>query len=58
MASTAAEVTTRALVVSRSPRVVRVAQARLGCVDMSAPGLERVGSEHGAIRRSQQGSIT
>jgi hypothetical protein len=36
---------------------VRVKQATLGCLDMSSPG-PVAGSEHGAIRRSQQCSIT
>jgi hypothetical protein len=45
-------------VVSNSPRVVGGKQAELGCLVMSSPGPEVVGSEHGAIRRSQQCSIT
>ena len=49
---------TRALVVSSSPRVVEDKQAELGCLVMSSPGPDGVGSEHGAIRRSQQCSIT
>jgi hypothetical protein len=48
---------TRALVVSSSPRVVEDKQAELGCLVMSSPG-PVAGSEHGAIRRSQQCSIT
>jgi hypothetical protein len=48
---------TRCAVVSRSPRVVEVKQAELGCLVMSVPGPE-VGSEHGAIRRSQRCPIT
>ena len=34
------------------------ANLKLGCVVMSSPGPEVVGSEHGEIRRSQQCSIT
>ena len=45
-------------VVSRSPRAVEVKQAELGCLDMSSPSPAWCGSEHGAIRRSQQCSIT
>ena len=48
---------TRALVVSRSPRVVEGKQAELGCLVMSTPG-PVAGSEHGVVRRSQQRSIT
>jgi hypothetical protein len=48
---------TRALVVSRSPRVVEGKQAELGCLVMSSPG-PVAGSEHGVVRRSQQRSIT
>src|SRR5260370_27875372 len=44
-------------VVSRSPRGVGGKQAELGCLVMSSPG-PVTGSEHGAIRRSQQCSIT
>jgi hypothetical protein len=45
------------VVVSRSPQVVEDKQAELGCLVMSSPGPDD-GSEHGAIRRSQQCSIT
>src|SRR3954447_1545349 len=48
---------TRALVVSSSPRAVEDKQAELGCLVMSSPG-PVAGSEHGAIRRGQQCSIT
>lgn len=45
-------------VVSSSPRVVGIKQARLGCLVISSPGPAGDGSEHGAIRRSQQCPIT
>jgi hypothetical protein len=47
----------RALVVSSSPLGVEDKQAGLGCLVMSSPG-PVAGSEHGAIRRRQQCSIT
>jgi hypothetical protein len=40
------------------PTVWASGQAELGCLVMSSPGPTVCGSEHGAIRRSQQRSIT
>ena len=40
------------------PQGVVDEQAELGCLVMSSPNLPKGGLEHGAIRRSQQRSIT
>ena len=48
----------RCALVSSSPWMWGAGEAELGCLVMSSPGPDVFGSEHGAIRRSQQCSIT